>query len=121
MRKITLILTTMFLSIGMYAATDINVSLCDNKDSKTITREALSSCNDLTLNTKDWKIKSFQIGFVSDGNYHEIKNTENRISENGMSSLKKFAPTMIYIEKIIIVNRTGEEKNLGAMKVIITD
>jgi hypothetical protein len=121
MKKITLILTALFLSVGMYAATDIKVSLCDNQISKTITREALSTCSELNINTKDWKIKSFEVSFESKGNVHVIKNSENRISQDGMSSLKKYAPSKIYIEKILIVNRNGEEKTLDAQTLNITD
>ncbi|MFB0924699.1 MAG: hypothetical protein QMB65_05390, partial [Vicingaceae bacterium] len=117
MKKTTLILAIMFLSIGMYATNDIEVSLCDNKLSKNtvINREALSRCNELTLNTKDWKIKSFSLGYLGEGNYIESTLSENTISEKTANSLKKYAPSKIYIEQIIIVNRTGEEKRLESI------
>jgi hypothetical protein len=123
MKKTTLILAIMFLSIGMYATTDIEVSLCDNKLSKNtvINREALSRCNELTLNTKDWKIKSFSLGYLGEGNYIESTLSENTISEKTANSLKKYAPSKIYIEQIIIVNSTGEEKRLESISLKISD
>tara|TARA_B100000809_G_C15010044_1_gene484633 strand:- start:153 stop:524 length:372 start_codon:yes stop_codon:yes gene_type:complete len=123
MKKSTLILAIMFLSIGMFATNDIEVSLCDNKISKTkvINREALSRCNELTLNSQDWKIKSFSLGYLGEGNYIESILSENTISEKVATSLKKYSPSKIYIEKIVIVNRKGEEKRLEAISLKISD
>ncbi len=123
MKKTILVLATMFLFTGLYASTDIQVSLFGNKSAETVTisREALSRCNELTLNTKDWKVKSFEIGFVSEGNFTAVKNIENKISDRSMSAIKEHAPSKIYIEKIVIINRSGEQKTLEAFTVKVSD
>ncbi len=121
MKKLTLILSALFLTIGMYAATDIEVSFCDSKNSKKISRETLNSCNVLSLNTKDWKIKSFSIGFEVGGHYYESNNVEGSLSSESKAYFKKLSPTLIYVEKIILLNRSGEEKTLEPQKITITD
>ena len=121
MKYLILIVIALFITTGTYATNEIEVYFCDHKTDHEISRELLNSCQELNLNTKDWIIKSFSIGFEANGDFHSIMNSENKLKSKTLDSFKKYAPTKVYLEKVIVVNNIGEEKTLETITLKITD
>jgi len=120
MKKIALSIFALILSVSMFAGNDLKISFCDNS-SKTIEEQQLLQCNELVVNSDEWKIKRLSIGFLSGKDYVQLNVEGNKMTKAFMEKLKKASPEYLYIEKILLVNNKGEEMTLKAQKLMITE
>lgn len=120
MKKIALTFVALVMTVGMFAENDLKINFCGD-DSKTIDEQELLKCNELTVNSDVWKIKSLSIGFMSGDDYVEAKLEGNKMTKALTEKIKAVSPEYLYIEKIVLVNNKGEEMKLGHQKLIITE
>ena len=133
MKKLTLTIVAAIISTCLFANNDLEASICNlpstnsiTKSGKTfrtvtISKTAFSNCQQLTLNDKNWKVKSFSVGMTSNKNYHVIHQFDGTLSEKIHKKIKEFSPEKIYIEEIVLINENKEVKEISNFTVIISD
>jgi hypothetical protein len=121
MKKLTLTLIAAFISISMFAVSDLDIHLCDEKESNSISRSHLKNCDFLSVNDANWKIQSMSIGYANKEMYKETKSLDKDDIHKFLSRIAESEATFFYVEQIVIVNKDGETKTLEPKKVKITE
>ncbi len=125
MKKILLILTVLFSINTAFAQNDITFNICEIQselkegkkqgkyNSLTISKEKLLACLEININKKEYKISSFSFGIATEKDYIEINTLDNKINEKMINLIKEHKVDRVYIEKIIVENKSGEKSSAG--------
>lgn len=132
MKKILLTLLALFLINIAFSQKGVNFEICGNKSEVkegkkgsfiaiTISQEKLLECLEIKTNDNELKVVSFSLGMTSASGkeYVEVNTKGNNLSEKMISTIKKHNPDKIYIEKIIVENKSGEASQAGFFKLYL--
>ena len=123
MKKVLILLTILTISLTGFSQSKPGINLCGNPetkpDSTILTLDQFIACGELTANNKNLTVVSFAVGIVVEKDYRRIQVHRNKLSELAITSLKKYKPSIIYIEKIKLSSKKGTIQNAQLHTVII--
>lgn len=116
MKNLSLFVIGIIFSFSAFAQKPIEINFCGKSASEISIRD-LVECKTISTNNPDYKVTSYQLGFITGKDYMEVKFTDNALTEQAIELIKKHNPTLIYIEQIVIINKKGEKVTLEPLKV----
>jgi hypothetical protein len=108
MKKLSLILLSLSLSLVAFAQNDLKVDFC-SKSANEIKIKDLLNCKLISVNNPDYKVASYTLGFKTGKDYKEFKFSDNALSEKAIEIIKSHNPSVVYIEQIVLINKQGEK------------
>jgi len=116
MKKLSLTTLVLVLSFTAFAQKDLKVEFC-SKSANEIKIIDVINCKIISVNSPDYKVASYSIGFMNGKDYRELKIEDHAITEKVIDALKKYTPDLIYIEQIVLINKQGEKMNAEPVKI----
>lgn len=110
MKKLSLILLSLSISLVAFAQNDLKVEFC-SKSANEIKIKDLLNCKILSVNNPDYKVASYTLGFQTGKDYKEMRVEDNAITEKVAEFIKSHNPSVVYIEHIVLINKQGEKVN----------
>ena len=116
MTKLFSFAITIFVSCSIFAQKPIEINFCGKSVSE-VNIQSMIECKLLSTNNADYKVTSYQLGFITGKDYMDVNITDNTLTELAIELIKKHNPTLIYIEQIVAINKQGKKINVEPFKV----
>lgn len=123
------LVSVLLITTALFAQKPIKLKVC-NKISKTqttkkgtievieLTSEEMKNIY-LSTSNENFEVTSFISGTISGKDYIEVKGEGSRLPVQMAALIKREKPKKIYLEKIIISNKNGNNIKLPPLKIII--
>lgn len=116
MKNLSLFVIGIIFSFSAFAQKPIEINFCGRSVSE-VNIQSMIECKLLSTNNADYKVTSYQLGFITGKDYMDVNITDNTLTELAIELIKKHNPTLIYIEQIVAINKQGKKINVESFKV----
>lgn len=116
MIKLFSFVAILFISYSAFAQKPVEVNFCGKSVSE-VNIQSMIECKIISTDNPDYKVTSYQLGFITGKDYMDVNFTDNALTEQAIELIKKHNPTLIYIEKIVLINKKSEKVSLEPFKV----
>ena len=122
MKKALIFLSILVISLTSHAQSGIGINFCETLQTTpnvtTLTIKQLIECSELTVNNKNYSLDSYSVTIPVSGDVKVLAILGNKFTEKLTSTLKKYNPSKIYFEQVILMDEKGN-KIYGASHTVI--
>jgi len=122
MKKALIFFAVLVISLTSHAQSGIGINFCTplqtTPNVTTLTIKQLLDCSELTVNNKNYSLDSYSVTIPVSSDVKVLTILGNKITEKLTSTLKKYNPSKIYFEQVVLMDEKGN-KIYGASHTVI--